>query len=211
MPTNFFHAVLAGLAVAAPIGPVGILCIRRTLNYGTLAGLSSGLGAALADAIFGSVAAFGITIVTSFIVENSRWIGIVGGLFLCLMGVFYILRKSHPKPDESAPALERNLLRSFISTFILTITNPLTILGFAVLFSALGLGNECATRHGALILVGGVFTGSALWWLTLCTIVHHIRHLLPDCWYKWINLASGLVLIGFGVLAILVRTQDIVH
>jgi threonine/homoserine/homoserine lactone efflux protein len=191
--------MLAGLALAAPVGPVGLLCIRRTLSRGMLSGFLSGMGAAVADAIYASVAAFGVTVISSTLTRYSNTLEIVGGILLCILGVHAIVSHRVVKEREITA---QNMVQTFFSTLVLTLTNPATIIGYAALFSALGLIDEEGSRQGAIVLVAGVFAGSALWWLLLSTVMHHLRHFISDCGLKWINLVSGsfLTLFGIGVI-----------
>jgi threonine/homoserine/homoserine lactone efflux protein len=200
MNLSFFHAMIAGLALAAPVGPVGLLCIRRTLTRGMLSGLLSGMGAAVADAIYASVAAFGVTIISSTLDRYSSALEICGGILLCILGVHAIKRHHIIEVQAGAPT---NLVQTFFSTLAITLTNPATIIGYAALFSALGLTGDEGSRRGAIVLVSGVFAGSALWWLLLSTTMHHIRHLLSDNALKWINLISGSFLTLMGVAVII--------
>jgi len=203
MNVSFFHAMIAGLALAAPVGPVGLVCIRRTLSRGMLSGLLSGMGAAFVDALYASVAAFGVTIISSTLAKYSNVLMLAGGVLLCALGVHAI--RSH-KVIVASDAPTHTIYGDFASTFVLTMTNPATIIGFAALFSALGLTGEEGSRHGAIILVAGVFAGSSLWWLILSTTMHHIRHLLSEKTMHWINLVSGSALVVIGVAVMIAWT-----
>jgi threonine/homoserine/homoserine lactone efflux protein len=196
MNISFFHAMIAGLALAAPVGPVGLVCIRRTLSRGMLSGLMSGMGAAVVDALYASVAAFGVTIIFSALARYASFLELAGGLLLCALGVHAI--RSH-KVIVASDAQTHSVYGDFVSTFALTLTNPATIIGFAALFSVLGLTGEEGNRHGAIVLVAGVFTGSTLWWLILSLTMHHIRHFLSEHTMHWINLISGSALVVIGV------------
>jgi threonine/homoserine/homoserine lactone efflux protein len=200
MNVSFFHAMVAGLALAAPVGPVGLVCIRRTLSRGMLSGFLSGMGAAIVDAMYASVAAFGVTIISSTLAKYSSILELVGGLFLCALGIHAI--RSHKVVEASDPQSHSHY-GDFASVFVLTLTNPATIIGFAALFSALGLTGEEGSRRGAMILVSGVFAGSALWWLILSTVMHHIRHFLSGKSMHWINLVSGAAIVLIGVVVII--------
>src|SRR5437773_7850847 len=155
MDVNFFcRGVLIGLSIAAPVGPIGVLCIRRTLSEGRVSGLVSGLGAATADAFYGCVAAFGLTVISNLLLAQQDWLRLVGGLFLCYLGVKTFLAK----PTEQAPAnLVGDLLKAYASTLVLTLTNPMTIVSFIWVFAALGLGSSPGDYTAAGLLVGGVF------------------------------------------------------
>jgi len=192
------QGVVLGFSIAAPVGPVGVLCIRRTLAYGQMYGLFSGLGAATADAVYGAVAGFGLTAVSLFLLEQQFWLAGVGGLYLLYLGL---------KTLRAAPALTqnqgegKNLADAFLSTFALTLTNPVTILSFAAIFAGLGLAAQSANSFWtAATLVFGVFAGSALWWFSLSAGVSLFRAKLSSRHLRWINRASGLVICGFGLV-----------
>lgn len=191
----FWRGLIIGFSIAAPVGPIGVLCIRRTLAEGRLAGFLSGLGAATADAIYGSMAAFGLTAVAGFLTRQQRLLRLVGGAFLIYLGVRTCLT---PAAERPAQAGGRGLAGNYFSTFVLTLTNPMTILSFAAIFA--GLGVAVAGSWGAAAwMVAGVFAGSALWWLTLAGLVGLLRGQFTARWMTWINRLSGVVLIGFGV------------
>jgi len=192
------QGLVIGFSIAAPVGPIGALCIRRTLVHGPAAGLATGLGAACADAVYGSAAAFGLTAVASVLVAGQTWLRLVGGLFLLYLGLRTLL--SHPRPTKARQAAA-GLLGAYASTFVLTITNPITILSFAAIFAGLGLARTPQASAG-LELVGGVFAGSALWWLVLSTTVGALRQRLGLPALTWITRISGIVIAGFGVAAL---------
>ncbi|HEU5088084.1 MAG TPA: LysE family transporter, partial [Roseiflexaceae bacterium] len=193
------RGIVLGLSVAAPVGPIGLLCIKRTLTAGRLTGFVSGLGAATADLLYGSVAAFGLTAVTHLLTANLLWLRLVGGLFLLYLGVQTF--RSTPA-DRAAAASGQGLLGSYASTFALTITNPLTILSFAGMFAALGVGAAAASYGEGMLVATGVFLGSALWWLVLSGTASMLRDRLHERWLGLINRASGLMIIVFGLLAL---------
>jgi threonine/homoserine/homoserine lactone efflux protein len=192
----FLRAFIIGISIAAPVGPIGVLCIRRTLANGRLAGFVSGLGAATADMVYGAIAAFGLTAVTGLLVENAFWLRIVGGLFLLYLGVKTFLENPADKP---AQASQGGLLSVYTSTFFLTITNPMTILSFAAIFAGTMLGK---TTGSPLVMVAGVFAGSAFWWLGLSFGVGILRDRLTQTHMAWINRISGAIIIAFGIYAL---------
>ena len=195
----FLRGLVIGFSIAAPVGPIGVLCIRRTLADGQMAGLVSGLGAATADALYGCVAAFGLTFISSFLIGQKLWLGLVGGLFLCYLGIKTLLSKP---AEEAAKAEGVGLLGSYLSTFLLTLTNPVTILSFVAIFAALGLGTASESYSSALILVSGVFCGSALWWLLLSGGVGLFRKRFDTKGLLWVNRISGVVITLFGITAL---------
>ena len=153
-----------GFSIAAPVGPIGVLCIRRTLAEGRVSGLVSGLGAATADAIYGCIAGFGLTFIANILISQQVWLRLIGGLFLCYLGVKTLLAK----PAHQATSAKGNgLVGAYASTFFLTLTNPMTILSFVAIFAGLGLASTGGNYASAGVLVFGVFIGSALWWLIL--------------------------------------------
>jgi threonine/homoserine/homoserine lactone efflux protein len=192
--------LLLGFSIAAPVGPIGILCIRRTLAEGRTSGLFSGLGAATADAVYGCVAAFGLTLISNLILGLRLWLNLAGGAFLCCLGVRTFLTRP---AEEAAPAGDSGLLRAYLSTFVLTLTNPMTILSFAATFAGLGLAGASGGYAASAALVLGVFIGSALWWLLLSGGVSLFRARFDARALRWLNLISGLVLLGFGLWTLL--------
>lgn len=191
--------ILIGFSIAAPVGPIGILCIRRTLNQGRVYGLLSGLGAAAADASYGTVAAFGLNFIMQYLIEQSVWIRLIGAVFLCYLGI-QTFRAQPPERNEGG-AFTSGYLKTFLSTFLLTITNPMTILSFLGIFAGSGLSAGSGYASG-IVLVLGVFAGSMLWWLILCNVFGAIgKHLGPGL-LVWINRVSGIVLLVFGIVMV---------
>ncbi|MGI9252445.1 MAG: LysE family translocator [Thermomicrobiales bacterium] len=195
----FLRGLLIGLAIAAPVGAIGVLCIRRTLADGRLAGLFTGLGAATADALYGAVAGFGLTGISELLVDRQHLIRVIGGIFLLWLGWKTWVA---PPPDPNAPAPPASLGRAWATTFALTLTNPLTVLSFAAVFAGLGLAGAPNGWRGAMLLVAGVFSGSALWWLILSGGVSLVRDWFTPARMLWVNRVSGAVIAGFGVLAL---------
>jgi threonine/homoserine/homoserine lactone efflux protein len=188
-----------GFSIAAPVGPIGVLCIRRTLAEGRVAGLASGLGAATADAVYGCLAGLGLTFLSSLLVRQQTMLQGIGGLFLCYLG----LRTFFAQPAQQAATLRGGgLLRNYASTFFLTLTNPLTILAFTAIFAGLGLANAAGNYASAGLLVLGVFLGSALWWLLLSAGVGALRSRVPAPAFLWVNRISGVIILGFGIGAL---------
>nr|WP_262679198.1 LysE family transporter [Paenibacillus sp. J5C2022] len=192
--------IVIGLSIAAPVGPIGVLVIRRTLTQGKIYGILSGLGAASADAVYGLIAGFGLSIVTQFLIGHRLWLQLVGGLFLCYLGIRTWMSSASEQP---AKAQSGHLFGAFLSVFFLTLTNPVTILAFAGIFA--GLGFAQSNTDSALTLVFGVFLGSALWWLVLSLLVGSFNRALNQGRLLWINRISGIVILLFGVYALLVH------
>ena len=196
----FLKGLIVGLSIAVPVGPIGVLCIRRTLAKGRLIGLFSGLGAATADALYGAIAGFGLTILSNFLIGQKLWLHLIGGGLLCLLGVKTFLSK----PAEEGTCVEgSSLWNAYLSTFFLTLTNPMTLLFFAAVFAGLGIGSERHHYFAAAILVSGVFIGSAMWWLVLIGFTGILRGLFNFKRQRWLNRISGLIIIGFGLYAFL--------
>ena len=194
--------IAVGIVIAVPVGPVGVLCVRRTIFQGKQAGFVSGLGAATADALFGFIAAFGLTFVSDWLLGYQHWLRIAGGCYLLYLGGSALLMqhdvKNQPKPDTEG------LFRDYFSTFALTLTNPITILAFLGIFSAVGLAGEEATLGRAAILVFGVWLGSLLWWLALAFGLAIIFRSFETRHLVWINRGSGTILLlsGAALLAV---------
>lgn len=194
----FLKGLSVGFAIAAPVGPIGALCIRRSLADGMRVGLATGLGAATADAAYGAIAGFGLTAVSGFLQRQKWWLGLLGGLFLCYLGTRTFLSKPS---DKAAEVQGTGWLVSFLSTLFLTITNPMTILFFLAVFTRFGLGASPDFRT-ASDLVAGVFFGSALWWLLLSGGVSLFRSRVSPAWTQAVNRLSGAVIIGFGIYSL---------
>ncbi|HEY4635797.1 MAG TPA: LysE family transporter [Alphaproteobacteria bacterium] len=197
----FLKGVAAGLLIAAPVGPVGVLCVHRTLAWGRVHGLLSGLGAAVADALFAAIVAFGLGFVSDFLLTQQKWLRLGGGILLLLLGIKNLLSKP-PAPDVAET--QRSLAGDSASAFVLTITNPITILSFIGVFAALGVtGENTLVEADGLVL--GVFSGSALWWLTISGGVGLIRRVMETVFLRRVHIVSGVVLLlfGIGVLAAL--------
>ncbi len=198
----FIRGLLIGLSIAATVGPMSILCIQRTLNRGQLYGLVSGLGIATADGVYGSIAAFGLTLITNFLIHEQIWIRLIGGLFLMYLGIKTILSK----PPERAAVLNaktNSYLGAYTSTFLLTLTNPLTILSFAAIFAGIGVGSASKSFFSAIAVVLGVFSGSTLWWIILTSGISLLREKMNAHWLLWINRISGAIITLFGLVALL--------
>ncbi len=200
MDISFFvRGLLIGLSIAAAVGPMSILCIQRTIHKGQRYGLVSGLGIATADALYGCIAAFGLTLVSNFLVSQQFWIRLVGGLFLVYLGARTLLSK----PAERAATTQANsFVAAYVSTLLLTLTNPLTILSFVAIFAGIGVGGADRSYFSATIVVLGVFTGSVLWWCFLTSIVNFLRGRFTFVWLLWINRVSGGVIALFGMVAL---------
>lgn len=193
------RGLVIGVSIAAPVGPIGLLCIRRALADGMAAGLATGLGAATADAVYGAIAGFGLAAVSALILDAQVPLRLVGGLLLLWLA-WGTLRAA---PAQAAARVDggRGLAGAFASTFFLTLANPATIISFAAVFGALGVGSA-GGGYAATAMVAGVFLGSALWWLILTAGVGLVRARVTPALMRWINRTSGAVLGGFGLAAL---------
>jgi threonine/homoserine/homoserine lactone efflux protein len=196
--TVLVRGLVVGFTVAAPMGPISLLTIRRTLAHGHVYGLASGLGVALADASYGAVAAFGLTAVTSVLLGARVVLGLVGGAILIGLAIRTMLAAPAEGAEETVK--RPGLGAAFGSIYGLTMTNPATILSFGVIFAGLGL--TTANAADAALLTTGVFLGSSAWWILLTTLVGRVRRRLTGRIVAWVNRISGVVLLGFGAVAI---------
>jgi threonine/homoserine/homoserine lactone efflux protein len=192
------RGIATGLIIAAPVGPVNVLCIQRTLGKGWKSGLVSGLGAAVADTIYGSVAAFSITLVIDFLLREQFWIRVLGGFLLIAIGVLYYFRK----PKTLQQGKEEATHSDFVSTFLLTLTNPTTVLSFIAVLATMGMKEQRSAGLTAL-LVAGIFLGSMMWWTILTVSVGALRSRINDHTMVWMNRVAGLAIGGFGVVNII--------
>jgi threonine/homoserine/homoserine lactone efflux protein len=204
---NLLKGIVLGFSIAAPVGPIGVLCIRRTLAEGHLVGFVSGLGAATADLFYGALAAFGLTALSSWLIGAGRFLGLVGGLYLMFLGV----RTFFSRPEETGAQPEprrAGLWGAYLSTLFLTLTNPATILSFLAVFAGLGLAQQPqGGRYEASMLVLGVFMGSSTWWLLLSGGVSLLRRRVTMGGLTWVNRAAGVVLVGFGLVALILMIR----
>jgi len=194
----FLKGIIIGFAMAVPIGPIGIMCIRKTLTEGRMHGLIIGLGAATADLLYGSVAAFGLTVISNTLLTQRIWIRLIGGALLLFLGVRTF--RAHP-PDPKFQIENGGQLRSYFTTVFLTLTNPLTIFAFIAVFAALGLGNGLSLFSSST-LVAGVFAGSFLWFFSLSSGATLFRKKLDVIGLRWVNKIAGILIIISGVVAI---------
>jgi threonine/homoserine/homoserine lactone efflux protein len=195
---DFLKGILIGFAMAVPIGPIGIMCIRKTLTEGRIHGLIIGLGAATADLLYGCVAAFGLTVISNTLNSQRIWIRLVGGALLLFLGI----RTFRAQPADPKLSLNNSgMLRSYLTTVFLTLTNPVTIFAFIAVFASLGLGNGLS-YFSASALVTGVFFGSALWFLLLSSGVTLFRKKLDKAGLRWVNRIAGALIILTGIIAI---------
>lgn len=194
----FLNGIPLGLAIAAPVGPIGALCINRTLQRGFWAGVAGGLGTALADGAYGLLAASGFAVFASVLARISIPLGLAGGLFMLWLG-FQSLRSAGAPIVAANDGGVGDLLKVTATTFFLTLSNPATILSFAAIFAGFRLTSD---GSGALVTTAGIFSGSLLWWFFLCGLVTVLKHRLPDGFALWVARISGVTLLGFGLFAL---------
>ena len=200
MLTLFLKGLIIGFAIAAPVGPIGVLCIQRSLHDGFKIGLMTGLGAAFADGTYGLIAGFGLTALSSLLIDHQFWIRLIGGLFLLYLGIRLFLT---PPQAKSSGNSDRSPWHALFTTFLLTLTNPATILSFVAVFVGLGLGTTHADYVHAITLVLGITLGSAIWWLLLSSGVAFIlHHRLNPASLRRINRFSGMIILAFGIYAL---------
>jgi threonine/homoserine/homoserine lactone efflux protein len=200
----FVKGLIVGFCLAAPVGPIAAICVQRTISKRWLSGLVSGMGAAVADALYGAVAAFGATIISEFLITERTWLQRIGGGILLLLGLRLLLMKKVEARSNGAQS--RGLVGDFVSTLILTLTNPMTFVAFAAIFATMGIG---AVRGQPILtaeLVGGVFLGSALWWVILCGGAYLIRHHFDFRKLTTINRATGVFVIAVGLVYLILPT-----
>nr|WP_316654276.1 LysE family transporter [uncultured Gellertiella sp.] len=194
----YLKGIVLGLAIAAPLGPIGALCINRTLARGFWAGVAGGLGTALADGAYAVLAAAGFAVFSAVLARLSMALGIIGGAFMLYLGWQSLRAGTEPKPAAPDTGVT-DLLKVTATTFVLTLSNPATILSFAAIFAGLGLARQ---GSAALVTTGGVFTGSLLWWFFLCGTVTVLKHRIPPGFALWVSRVSGVILIAFGIFAL---------
>jgi threonine/homoserine/homoserine lactone efflux protein len=198
-PIFFLKGLIIGFAMAVPIGPIGVMCVRKTLAEGHSRGLIIGFGAATADALFGCIAAFGLTFVSDVIASQHIWLSLGGGGLLLFLGIRTLRLK---RKDPIIPFDDKGFWRSYVSTFLLALTNPVTIFAFVAVFAIFGLGHKL-TIISACILVLGVFSGSCLWFLTLSYVATFFRKKLDSGGLRLVNKISGVLIILSGLAAFL--------
>ncbi len=205
--TYFLKGIVIGFSIAAPVGPIGILTIKRSLDHGPGAGLATGMGAATADAVYGCVAGFGLTYISNLLLSFQTWLLLAGGLFLCGLGLSTLKKKPQTQTKKEIDPIFKGYLLSYLSAFFLTLTNPMTIMAFMAIFAGLGLGTAAKGYAGAQSLVVGVFLGSCLWWMILTFGVGQLKQKLNAGFQEFINRAAGMVLLLFGSWALIRLTR----
>jgi threonine/homoserine/homoserine lactone efflux protein len=191
-------SIILGFSVSAPVGPIGLLCIQRVLSRGRLAGILTGFGAVTANILYASIAAFGFSVVSAFLLDQHFLLKLIGSAFLLYLGIQTFLKK----PAASAANLEgEGILGMYLSTFLLMIMNPVTILNFTAMFAGLGFESGEDTGLTAVTLIGGVFLGAAFWWVFLSLAVSAFKDKITP-YLGLVNKIAGLLIIVLGIAAI---------
>jgi threonine/homoserine/homoserine lactone efflux protein len=194
LSTLFLKGMIIGFLIAVPVGPINVLCVRRTLMHGRAAGIVSGLGAAAADTLFGAIAVLGLAALEGVFFSGRLWIALVGGVILIILGVRTLLA---PPPQPAAGVDPTSLLGDFTSTFVLTLTNPITILSFLGIFGAFGIhADDRIDQYDGLLLLG-VFLGSTVWWLLLTGVIGVFHGHFNETGLRWANRVAGVLILAF--------------
>jgi threonine/homoserine/homoserine lactone efflux protein len=188
----------AGLIISAPVGPVNVLCISRTLAKGRKAGIVSGLGAASADTIYGAIAGFSIQFVIGFLIREEFWLRLFGGALLTAIGIHYYFRPPRPLKEIG---VEQSPRSDYVTAFLLNLTNPTTVLSFLAVLTALGLRHNNSWWQG-WALIAGIFAGAMAWWLLLAGVSSHFQDRIDDRAAVWMNRAAGVAIGGFGLVTL---------
>jgi threonine/homoserine/homoserine lactone efflux protein len=199
----FLRGIAAGLAISAPVGPVNVLCVSRTITKGWRAGVVSGFGAAAADTLYGAIAGFSISIVIGFLIREQSKLRLFGGILLMLLGIWYYFKQPESLSKQGAARSDHSDL---VTTFLLNLTNPTTVLSFLAVLAVLGL-SEHRPAWLTLIMVGGIFAGSMGWWLILTGITNRFRERFNDRAMLWMNRIGGIAIGGFGVVMFLLGSR----
>ena len=197
-PALAFRGFILGFTIAAAVGPISLLVMRRTLAEGRIVGLASGLGVATADGTYGAIAACGLEAITQLLVDARPILGLAGGVFLLWLA--WTTARAEPHDPATAPSRRGGLAGAYLSILGLTLTNPMTILSFGALFAGLGVTGGDTT--GAALITIGVLLGSSAWWVVLTSIVSVVRTRITTAWIRRINVASGLLIGAFAVISI---------
>ncbi len=197
----FLKGLILGFVIAAPVGPIGILCAKRTLTHGRRAGFASGMGAATADAIYGFIAAFGITFISDMLVEHQFWLRLLGGSLLCFLGLKTFF--TNPENKSLLKISKKQYAGMYTSTFFLTLTNPMTIFSMAAVFAGFGLAGARGSFLSAGVLILGVFLGSGIWWLFLVGVFSIFKRRFNHLQMQWLNRIAGVIIAASGALALL--------
>jgi len=197
--TLFLKGLVIGFVIAAPVGPINIMCVRRTIVHGRMAGLVSGFGAALADTLLGAIAIFGLAFVTQFVIEERFWLALAGAIFLAILGVRSL---SKPPPKLVSARDPTSLIGDFTSTLFLTLSNPITILSFFGIFAAFGVNPEEMIGPDNWVALLGVFAGAMAWWLTVIGLAGLFHGRFTETGLMWANRITGIVMLAFAAIVL---------
>lgn len=195
--TSLLQGLIVGISIAAPIGPIGVLCIRRTLFYGKLLGFVSGLGIATAHAFYGLLSVFGLSMISHFLAGKHMWLHLLGGVYLCFLGFRMFNRKTVQSDHTSSST--GSLLQSYFSSLLITLTNPVTFLSFTAMFTGIGMMQHASNHIANWLIVSGVFLSSACWWFVLSYLIGLCRQRLKPQMILWLNRLSGAMIFVFGL------------
>jgi len=198
---NIIEGIIIGIMVSAPLGPVGIICIQRTLNKGRVAGYISGLGAVVGDILYAIFAGFGITVITNFLIDQQVYLRVFGGALLVFVGIRMFFTDTVKQVKEQRLKKKQNVLSDFISVFFLTISNPMTIVAFGILIASLGFSSKETGFFSMLYLILGIMLGAMLWWFVLVTLVNLFRDRFKLKRLIWINKITAIGVVLFGLFA----------
>lgn len=204
-----FKGIVVGLMVSIPLGPIGVLIIQKTIQKGRLAGFISGLGAAVADMFYATVAAFGLGMVLNFIETQEFYLQLVGSIFLVYVGLRIFFTNPIKQIRGAKKTGKKGMLGDFISIFFLTASNPIAVFVFVAVFAGASIFGSNPTLRIELFLILGVLIGGALWWYTLSTIINIFRKKFRLKQLFWINKTSGIIIASLGFLAFLACFEPI--
>lgn len=191
---HLLKGIVVGFSVSVPLGPIGILCVQRTINYGRRSGFASGAGAALSDMTYAIITGFSITFIIEFIRENQLIFQILGAILLLVLGIKIFF--TAPRLNENATGRpSANLIGDVVSTYFLTISNPLTLIVFIVVFAGFGLAADVSDLRSTILIILGIFIGAALWWFALISIVNLFRSKINEKRLRWINKIAGATIV----------------
>ena len=203
----FMKCFILGIAMAAPVGPVNLLCLRRSMTIGQPMGFATGMGAATADTIYAAIAAFGITWVSDFLIHYQNIFQLLAGAIFLVVGISVLRSHLKPQTDEPRPP---SLFNAYASTVAITLTNPATLLAFLAAFGALNLGAETTEHTSAVVATGGVLMGSTVWWYVLSLLSARFQSKLTPKKIEAVNHIAGALLIVFA-LVLLVRGAGLLN
>ncbi|SJZ91205.1 Threonine/homoserine/homoserine lactone efflux protein [Enhydrobacter aerosaccus] len=204
--TLAIEGAVIGFVIAVPVGPAAALCIRRAITVSALAGFLTGVGAALGDAVFGAVAAFGLSFVEEFVARHEAWLRGIGGVVLVVMGVTTMRHRPRTVGDPVANDIEHTISTHFhytSSSFFITVFNPLTVMAFGAAFAGRNLAGVGTSLADAGLLVAGVFCGALGWWTILCSVAAALRAQFTRTGMVWLNRISGAIILAFGLVALI--------